>query len=66
MHTSVISPEVDGPYAINDNGWHTMEETFTATANYPLASEPMFEIIFDYGSVGYLCVDNVELVLLDQ
>lgn len=66
MHTSVISPQVDGPYAINDNCWHTMEETFTATATYPMASEPMLEILFDYGSVGSLCIDNVVLVLLDQ
>ena len=66
MHSSVISPLVDGQYAINDDNWHKIEATFLCTWDNPQSSEPMLAIFFDYDSVGYLCIDNVILELLEQ
>jgi len=61
MHSSTIAPILNGLFVINDNTWHEVAGYFRAGANMPNASEPMLDIIFDYGSAGSIWLDDVSL-----
>jgi len=61
MHSSIIAPFLDGQFAINDNTWSEATGYFRAGADHPNASEPMLDIIFNYGSAGTIWLDDISL-----
>lgn len=59
MHSSVVAPNLNESYVISDNSWHQIEGTFVCTSSFPLSSEPMLSVMFNYGTAGTAYIDNV-------
>lgn len=59
MHSSIISPNLDGSLVCNDSAWHTVEGTFVCGNSLPLMTEPMLTVYFDYQVSGVVYLDDI-------
>lgn len=65
MHSSTIAPYWNGQFVNNDNTWREATGYFRVQDDFPDASEPMLDIIFDYGSAGTIWLDDISITPID-